>query len=351
MARIVFDARMVTPRMHGISRYAFNLLLELCRRDADNHYTVLHDGPYLPEHVRMYDRVTTLDPGLRLYGVKELWALPRLLSSLGADLFYSPTYSAPVFAPCPHIQTVHDLTLLWRGIRNWRYLAYYDQVVSRAAHRAARVLTETQFVAEQLRRRYRLPASRIAVVPSGVTLGVGQIPCETRRPEVLCLVNEKPHKNAIGALRAMVQLRGRGNDCRLVLVGKLDERLGQQVRRQSWIDWHTFLPQEDLARAYARASVFLFPSYSEGFGYPPLEAMMAGLPVVSSSATCLPEVLGDAVLYAPPDAPDRLAAQMARILESPALARELVERGQAQVARYSWQEMGRSVLALIQQIV
>ncbi len=347
MARIVFEARMITPQMHGISRYAHHLLLELLRRDTDNDYVVLHQGSFVAEQTAPFPRATAKAVELKLYGVRELWALPRMLGRLGADLYYSPTYFAPPVGACPHIQTVHDLTQLWRGMRNWRYRAYYDLVVGRGVHRAARVVTETEYVAARLRQRFGLSADRIAVVPSGVGLGVELPPDESRRREVLCLVNEKPHKNVGGALRAMVRLRASGFDGRLVLVGQLGERLGRQVSGQEWIEWHPFLSQEELVRRYARASVFLFPSFSEGFGYPPLEAMLAGTPVVSSRASCLPEVLGDAALYADPDQPAQMAEQMARILESPPLAAEMADRGRAQAARYSWDSMGREILALI----
>jgi glycosyltransferase involved in cell wall biosynthesis len=342
LARVIFDARVITPRMHGIARYAYQLLHELLKRSLGFELVALCRDRWLMEHVPGLKTVTCeLEP----YRWRELIELPRRLARLHADLYYTPSFNAlPLVGP-PQMMTVHDLTHLWPPLRSARHLAYYEVVVGPAARRSRRVITETRFVARQLLLRLRVRRTKLRVIPSGAGLGSVAPTVSHRRREVLCIVNDKPHKNAQGALAVAQRLARARKPARLVLIGGLPDHLALRAAQQNHVEWLPYVEEHELLERLANAGAFLFPSFSEGFGYPPLEAMSVGTPVVASSASCIPEVLGTAACYADPYDPDEMARQLLRLLDDPQHAAELSERGRMQVARYRWDAMALALHA------
>jgi glycosyltransferase involved in cell wall biosynthesis len=143
----------------------------------------------------------------------------------------------------------------------------------------------------------------------------------------------------------------------LVLAGKkgwYTDALFTQVKQQGLeerVHFTDYIPDEELPGLYNLAEVFAFPSRYEGFGLPPLEAMACGVPVVSSNAASLPEVIGDAGLLVPPDDPDALAAALRRVLSDADLRAELRARGWRQAARFTWDETARRTLAVYESVL
>ena len=135
----------------------------------------------------------------------------------------------------------------------------------------------------------------------------------------------------------------------LVLVGKKDinyERLEQQSRADliNNIVFTDFVSESQLRWLYENCSAYVFPSLSEGFGLPAIEAMVHGAPVVSSDATCLPEIYGDAALYFDPLDTTDMANKIEELLENKKLAKDLIEKGYKQAAKYSWERMAKQTL-------
>lgn len=166
------------------------------------------------------------------------------------------------------------------------------------------------------------------------------------RPRVLSVGASWPHKNLHGVLEAFARIRARHARATLLRVGApltdnqraLARALGvtEALHELGW------LPVSDLAGVYRLADVLLFPSYYEGFGWPPLEAMIAGLPVVASPTGSIPEVSGDVPLYAPPEDPEAIAAAALRLLEDPALRAEKSARGRERAATFTWERTARA---------
>lgn len=150
---------------------------------------------------------------------------------------------------------------------------------------------------------------------------------EGTHPYILYVGNDYPHKNLERLKLAFEKLVEDGLDCKLILVAK-------------------FVSEKELDRLYKNASLYVFPSLSEGFGLPPLEAMARGVPVVSSNATCLPEILGDAALYFNPLDIDDMAEKIKKALLDEDLKEKLVKRGYEQIKKYSWEKMAKKTLDL-----
>lgn len=148
-----------------------------------------------------------------------------------------------------------------------------------------------------------------------------------KKPYILYIGNDYPHKN-LGRLKsAFEKIKADGIGCELVLITE-------------------FISEEELDNLYKNASLFVFPSLCEGFGLPPLEAMKRGVPVVSSNAACLPEILGNAVLYFNPLDIDDMADKIKKVLADEDLRKDLIQKGFEQIKKYNWQKTARETLEI-----
>lgn len=145
---------------------------------------------------------------------------------------------------------------------------------------------------------------------------------ESVKPYILYVGNDYPHKNLERLKLAFKKIKQDGFDYELVLITK-------------------FISEQELDNLYRNASLFVFPSLYEGFGLPPLEAMARGVPVASSNATCLPEILGDAAIYFNPLNIDDMVEKIKKSLIDRELRERLIKEGFEQIKKYSWQKMAR----------
>ena len=174
---------------------------------------------------------------------------------------------------------------------------------------------------------------------------------DRQRPYLLFVSTIEPRKNIANLVEAFNQLKSsHGIDHDLLLVGKKGwryEPIFEAIGRSPWranIHHLNYLSDRQVQALYSQADVFVYPSFYEGFGLPVLEAMTLGAPVVTSNVSSLPEVAGDAALYANPHVPGELAEQIWRVVNSPSLRENLIERGHAQAARFSWRRTAEETL-------
>lgn len=161
------------------------------------------------------------------------------------------------------------------------------------------------------------------------------------RPYLLYVGNDLPHKNLKRLILAFKKLvREHHLDYQLVLV------IGRKLKIKNNIIFTGFIDDKELDRLYRSAALYVFPSLHEGFGLPPLEAMNRKIPVASSNATCLPEILGDAAIYFNPLDIDDMAEKIRRILSNDKIKKTLIQKGLKQIKKYSWQKMAEKTLGL-----
>ena len=233
------------------------------------------------------------------------------------------------------------------------------------ARRAPLVLSTSAYCCQRITERYRVPAERLALVPEGIDLELWQ-PCsddhvlaaaDARREPltVLCVARQYPRKRVIDLLEAFALVRARLSDARLVIIGdgpehsrlrqRLEElQLGEAVRLLGAV------PDDATVRQwYSRSSVFCLPSEQEGFGIVFLEAMASGLPVVSTTAAAIPEVVpdGQAGLLVPPRDPAALAEALLRLLEDRSLLARLRDGGRQHARRFSWDRVAQRFLEAV----
>jgi glycosyltransferase involved in cell wall biosynthesis len=275
----------------------------------------------------------------------EYWfrmALPRLARALPADVVLLPVNLSMPRGPIPQVVTILDVNFLSRpATYDSLYARYATWAFRRSVRDADRVTTLSAFSRAEISRHLSVDSDRIRVVYPGLSAAppassVGPPPLTG--PYALYVGATEPHKNV--ALLISAWGESSPGDLALAVVGhpgrdhrrlqRLAARMGGRVRIVGSVDPQT------LERWYRGASVFLFPSMTEGFGYPPLEAMQRGIPVVAARAGALPEVLKDAALFHEIDDPGAVRALIERVVGSPSLRAELVAKGERLAKTYSW---------------
>lgn len=365
--RIGIDAHLLSfagsYRQAGVSRYIAELLRAFAAVDAAGaggpaHDYVAYAGPERPPAdfapgggVRWrHSRLRTARPPARI--AWEQAAGPLAAARDRLDLFHGPVNVLPLLLPCPGVVTVHDLAFLaYPEAYHPAKRRYLKLATALSVRRAARVIAVSAATRDELVRRLGVPERKVTVVHNAVDPAFKPLPAaeiaafraEQELPErmVLFVGTLEPRKNLVGLLDAFARIAPE-TDAHLVVVGGkgwlYDEvfarlaRLGLTER----VRFAGFVPDAQLPLWYNAAEVFVYPSLYEGFGLPPLEALACGTSVVTSNASSMPEVVGDAALLADPDDPDALAAALRRLLSDPGLRTMLRERGLARAAVFSW---------------
>jgi glycosyltransferase involved in cell wall biosynthesis len=284
----------------------------------------------------------------------------KQIKNLRADLVFFPMAQQPVRYRGKVVTTIQDLTTarFRNPSKNWFVFTFkqqvYKWVIRRVAKKSVELITPTQFVKDDAVAYCRVPASKITVTYEAADK-------ITVRPEpVLALSGKKylmyigrplSHKNLNRLVDAYAILKKRNPGLVLVFAGKMDpgyQKLREYGRHKvnGGILFTGFVSEGQLRWLYEHAAIYVFPSLSEGFGLPGLEAMQYGLPVASSNASCLPEVYKDAAHYFNPFSSQHMATKIQQILDDPKLAAKLANSGKALLKRYSWEKMARQTLAV-----
>ncbi len=368
LMNIFIDAR--TLYWTGIGRYGKGLLDELQELDHENQYTVLmrpadwdHWEPKQPNFTRL---ATDINP----YSFTEQTRLAWLLYRLQPDLVHFLSFNTPLLYFGKHVVTIHDLTLvdhknLRAGQRSWSYELKYQAMrigMRIIARTSARIITDAEYTKQELIWRGYAQTSKIAAIPLGAPeLPTAKAVIGNRQPHkdqtLLYVGNLYPYKNLGAIIAALPALKRNYPHIKLVIVGQEDV-FGAELREQAErlgvaenVTLAGFVSDQELAAHYAAATLYVFPSLSEGFGLPPLEAMAQGLPVAASTASCLPEVLGDAAVYFNPKDPEDIVRVISETLSSPKKLAELKKAGLAHVKTFSWKRMAEQTLAVYKNVL
>ena len=367
--RIGIDARFYGSLGKGLGRYVSELIAGLERLDSENEYVVFLREANFGEYEPQNPRFTKVVAEFPWYGWREQLLYPFWLRKFRLDLMHFPHFNVPLLYRRPFVVTIHDLILLSHATTRattlgplrfrLKFLAYRF-VIARAMRDARKVITVSECVRREIRERFPFMVGReIAVTyeaPSGAVRGAHDARSDRTdaiaQPFVLYVGNAYPHKNLDTLIAAFAEFRRRGfSDRTLVLVGAKDyfyERLEHEAREQGIAGNVLFFghaSDAELAALYRRAESYVFPSLCEGFGLPPLEAMVNGLPVASSNASCMPEILGDAARYFDPTSTTAIADALADLATNAALRSSLVTRGAARASTFDWNDCARKTLA------
>jgi glycosyltransferase involved in cell wall biosynthesis len=357
MLRIVIDARELRT---SSGRYVERLLHYLQQIDHEHDYQILLKPEDMAGWQPSNSNFVPVACPHKEFSWDEQLGLKRQIETLRPDLVHFCFAQQPILYHGHKVTTLHDLTTL--RFRNpdkqplvfWVKQHIYGHVIKRAARSASHLLTPTQFVKDDI-------IEFTSVNPEKITVTYESADPITDPPEpisslqntqfIMYVGRPTPHKNLERLVEAFGQLQKQHPKLQLALAGKLDanyRRLKQIVQKanKQGIVFTDKVSEGQLRWLYEHCAAYIYPSLSEGFGLPGLEAMMHGAPVVSSNATCLPEVYGTAAHYFDPLDVTAIATAIDQMLRDTNLRTSLITAGHAQVEKYSWQRMAEQTLAI-----
>jgi glycosyltransferase involved in cell wall biosynthesis len=369
--RIAIDAHSVGAQLAGNETYAINLIEALAEVDTDNSYTL-----YVTRREAM-DRFSGRWPNFSVSRTLPHTPIVRIPLTLSAELRRNPVdvlhvqFTAPPFVPCPLIVSIHDLSFehLPQTFKR-RSRMQLRLTVRRSARRAARILSLSESGRQDIIETYGIPPERVTTIPLAAPAHFVPVTDENELQRVrdtygitgdyiLSVGSIQPRKNLARLVAAYARLRDERSGVKLpklVLVGKKAWLYGETLRaiEQSGagnqILVTDYVSATDLPALYSGALCFVYPSYFEGFGLPPLEAMKCGSPVMVGNRTSLPEVVGDAALLVNPfDEADILSA-LKSLIDNSNLRDRLRVKGLKRANQFSWHDTARRTLEVYKQV-
>jgi glycosyltransferase involved in cell wall biosynthesis len=300
-----------------------------------------------------------LESDFKEFTFAEQLGFLKQLHALKADLVHFSMTQQPVLYKGNVITTIHDLTTVRfnNPSKNWFIYKFkqqvYKGVIRRVAKRSKHIITASEFVKKDMAAFAHVNPKKITVIYEAADkITEPAVPVEALdgREFIMYVGRPTPHKNLERLIEAYSILKQQNPKLFLALAGKIDrnyERIKKVVVQNGLEDsviFTDFVTEAELKWLYETTAAYVFPSLSEGFGLPGLEAMMHGAPVVSSNATCLPEIYGSAAHYFDPLDVDDMAARVNEVLTDSALRSKLIKAAHAQAAKYSWQATAQQTL-------
>ena len=362
MSKIVIDAR---ESGTSTGRYIDKLIEHLHAHKVGDSIILLTSAERTEYFANIAPNFTVLQTPFKEFTFEEQIGFMRQLNGLDADLVHFGMVQQPVLYRGKVVTTMHDLTTVRfknpskNPIVYWAKQQVYKWVIKMAARKSTAILTPTRYVKDDV-------AAFTRVSPQKITTTYEAADFITDQPHAVAGLEGKrfimyvgrptPHKNLGRLIDAFALLRKTHPDLQLVLAGKSDanyERYAKKVHTDnlSNVVFTGFISDAQLRWLYEHCSAYVFPSLSEGFGLPGLEAMVHGAPVVSSNATCLPEVYGEAAHYFDPLNTTDMADKIADVLDQPQLRTQLVSAGKGQVSKYSWDHMAEQTLRIYEAVL
>jgi glycosyltransferase involved in cell wall biosynthesis len=359
--KIALDLRRINNP--GIGRYMKCLAQAVLAQAPEHEYLLILPRDAGDAVSAGNGQVEKIFPGIKYYSVREQLELPRILRRHKVDLLHSPHFNLPLLRPCPAVVTIHDVIYLAckqdMASRVGRF--YYRGMMAASVRLARVVLTDSEFSRNDIVRYLGADPQKIEVIYPGVDPGfrrVTEANCQAvlsryriDQEFILYTGIYKLRKNHAGLLRAFRVFLKAGGEAKLVIAGPLHEgeaelrRLAEELGISESIIYAGFVPDADLPALYSAARLYACPSLYEGFGFTVLEAMACELPVVCSPETSLPEVAGDAALYANSRNPDEFAAALQRVFSDSDLRSRMVTAGLKNCQRFNWHCAARRTLA------
>jgi len=345
---------LLRPKFSGVEKSIWELACELSRSGSHDYHLFLPD--YAPVKACPGERIAChrikVSHSRLARIIWEHLSLSKQAIKHGCDLLHCPAYITPLSGKLPMVLTVHDCFALrhpeWCKSSNRQY---FGLTLRKSVKKARQIIVPSQYVREELLKTALIPEGKINVIPFACApyfsprkddQQLAAIKEKYALPEqyLFFLGNQEPKKNLAGLIHAMAEI---GNpEIKLVLAGSPGwgvsvTTLIKELNLADQVLDLGYVPDADLPGLYQLAEIFVFPSLAEGFGFPVLEAMACGTPVLCSDRGALPEVVGDAALIIDPAAPAGIADGILKLRADEALRNELKEKGGRQWKKFSWE--------------
>ncbi|HET8922233.1 MAG TPA: glycosyltransferase family 1 protein [Candidatus Acidoferrum sp.] len=376
--RIGIDAHFASYELRGMGKYVLQLVSGLAQSDESNEYVIYGDPRMFPK-LRSYTNVQFRDPKDLSYPVWEQLVLPIRVRQDRLDILHCPANTAPILVPgkMKLVITVHDVMYLLpssvlsaSSVFRQRLGNFYRRVVvPRVARRAEFIIAVSEFSKREIARYLKILPDRVRVIHEGIDTQFASLADAITAPPreiggesldspfILALGAGDPRKNTLAVIRVYAsRWRDFPNQEKLVIVGLRDwqssaaYQLVRELGLSKQVLFAGYVCEELLAWLYASSRCFLYPTLYEGFGFPPLEAMACGVPVITSDCSSVSEIAGDAAILVDPGSEEAIGDALVRVLREEPLRRQLTERGKERVQKFSWLETARKTLSVYEEL-
>ena len=353
--KIVIDARTATPHFPGIGRYVSNLIEAMTPfRDEISLHIIQNQSQV---NNRIPETYRSTPTNVSVFSLKQQWVIPKLVKRVSGSLYHSTYYLMPYRVKIPIVFTCYDLI----PIIYPRYFQHVQRSIYKIAHLIAakassHVIAISMSTKSDLMRHLSVEDQKISVIPLAADPhfspqteeSIDDVRCVYKLPQRYCLYvgTNKPHKNLLGLLEAWKLLnesKALEGHC-LVIAGHWDSRYpeAKEFTYKSGLSEAVMfigdVKDEDLPKIYSGATLFIHPSFYEGFGLPVIEAMSCGTAVACSNISSLPEVAGDAAIFFDPTNTKDIAAALGGIIADRSKLGSLREKSIHRAARFSWHQ-------------
>ena len=367
--RIAIDAHSAGTQLAGNATYITSMIEALAKIDQENEYNV-----FVTKR-SAYEQYKDRWPNFNVRRTLPHTPLIRIPITLTAELARNPVdilfvqYTAPPFVRCKVVTAIHDISYEHLPETFNRRSRFQMKLTIRyTAKRAAHILAPSEYSRQDIIDTYEIPADRISTIPLAAPEFYRPITDQNELERVrqkygvgdsyiLGVGSIQPRKNLVRLMEAYALLLIKKPEIPpLVLAGRKawlsDETLEATAFRKikHKVIFTGYVPDEDLPSLYSAATCFIYPSFFEGFGLPPLEAMKCGTPVITGKLTSLPEVVGDAGLLVDPYSVEDIADKLDKMLGDPKLRGDLRDRGFRRAEEFSWERTARQTLDIFERI-
>lgn len=347
----------------GVSVYTANLLEYFkSHADPDMRFLVFLKQkplPNLPEEIDFF-KYHIIPSALPLWSQTilplKLHQMKLFRSSL--DIFFSPAHYIPRFCPFPTAVTIHDLSYFYYPAEFLKKdLLQLKQWTEYSVKRSKKIIAVSKTTEKDLYKWYGVPENKVEIVYNGFEKNKAKeaaIDVSQKDQKYILFVGTiQPRKNLSTLIRAFHLFQKENPEFKLIIAGKkgwLFKQIFEQVKTlglEQKIIFSGFVTDSELVSLYRHAFCFVLPSLYEGFGIPILEAMSYDCPVLSSFASSLPEIGGDACLYFDPKDEKDIYDKLNRLKNNNDLRKELIQKGKGRIREFSWERCGKETLAVL----
>jgi glycosyltransferase involved in cell wall biosynthesis len=374
--RIALDAIPLVAAKTGIGHYTDALAEWLARVHPNHHYELISPFDFAfdaHDHNGNGHRPPNLSklhfPVRSVFRKWWLVGLPAFLQISPVDVFHGTNYCIPVYAPCPTVVTIHDMSLMAQAqTHESANVRRGKRRVPIMARRASMIIAPSEWTKQEIIKYLGTRPEKIRVIHEAARTGMKPLSASEsqsvldkyhiRKPYLLYVGTIEPRKNLLTLIRAYHELlRTTTHRPQLVLCGGrgwLDEevfKLVAEFKLEDQVRFTGYVDDADLPALYSTAEIFLYPSFYEGFGLPPLEAMACGTPVITSNISSLPEVVGEAGLMHEPNDQQALTKLISEMLSDQTQREHFRRAGIKQAGKFSWERAARETQALYEEVI
>lgn len=361
MIDIVINARFLSQPLTGVQRYAteimrqFDAMIDSGRIDGNRYHIVLA----IPRDCQPSTSFKHLEVKRIGRVNNNLWEQLSLARYSAGKVLYNPCNTGPILHDRDQVITIHDASVFaLPATYTFLFRTKYQILIWLLGRRSAVTFTGSKFSKDELVHHCGLNPEKIRVVYLGHE-HILELPCDdqvwkdrfsTSKPYILAVGSHSFHKNSTGVIKALELMPDA--PVQLVMIGGVFSKVFRSMSHSENLSVQRlgYVSDANLRSLYSHAVAFIYPSFYEGFGLPPLEAMACGCPVIVSNRASLPEVCGDAAEYCNPEDPSDIFRAIRRVIDDENHRAELIQKGKAQVTKFNWKSAAETIWEEIEKL-